>query len=372
MRKSGKLIYIVSDVGKALAFEWLAHRLKSRFELTFILIGNSGSELQKFLDASGVRCIIVDDNTSPSLIRKWIRLFSILAKLRPDIVHTHLWRANLLGLSAAWLLRTKKRVLTRHHAMLHYVEYPSGRKWDRLCNFLATDVIAISQNVSEILIERDGISPSKVHLIHHGFDFNYLSHIEADRVAALRTRYGISEAGRPVIGVVSRYLKLKGIQYIIPAFRKLLDSYPTAQLVLANAHGDYAPEIKNLLTTLPSGSFVEVLYENDLAALFRLFDLYVHAPVDRRSEAFGQTYVEALAIGVPSIFTLSGIAPEFIVHDYNALVVPFLDASAIYNAFLRILAEPELADRLIANGKSSVSSFSIDKMTNLLIDLYEG
>jgi glycosyltransferase involved in cell wall biosynthesis len=371
MPKTEKLVYIVSDIGKALAFEWVALRLKSRFELTFVLIGSSDSELQRFLETNGVRCIIVSDGRYRTQIQKWIRVFRILAGIRPDIIHTHLWRANLLGLTTSWLLRTRKRVLTRHHAMLHYIEYPSGRKWDLLCNFLATDVIAISRNVSEILIEQDGIVPSKVHLIHHGFDSDYFNHVGSDRIVTVRSRHGIDQVKRPVIGVIARYVKWKGIQYIIPAFRRLLDAYPDAILVLANTHGDYASEIKVLLAMLPKNSFVEILYEDDLAALFRLFDLYVHVPTDSRSEAFGQTYVEALTIGVPSVFTLSGIAPEFVVHEFNALVVPFQESSPIYEGFLRILGDPDLCDRLIANGKSSTSSFSIDKMTNLLVDVYE-
>jgi len=371
MRNSVKLVYIISDIGKALAFEWVAQRLKSQFDLTFILIGNSDTELQKFLESIAVRCFVVDDRRLGSAILKWMRVIGILRKIRPDIVHTHLWRANLMGLSAAWLIRIKRRVMTRHHAMLHYIEYPSGRKWDVLCNRLATDVIAVSKNVSDILLNKDKIPPEKVHLIHHGFDFSYFAHVEPDRVAAVRARTGIAGQNRPVIGVVARYLKLKGIQYIIPAFHHLLDEYPEALLVLANAHGDYAHEIRKQLSTLPAGSYVEILYENDLAALFRLFDVYVHVPIDRESEAFGQTYVEALAVGVPSVFTISGVAPELVEEDWNALVVPFCNSESIHNSMLRILRDPDLHDRLIVNGKSTSSFFSIDRMINLLVGVYE-
>jgi glycosyltransferase involved in cell wall biosynthesis len=96
----------------------------------------------------------------------------------------------------------------------------------------------------------------------------------------------------------------------------------------------------------------------------------VHGPIDARSEAFGQTYVEALAAGVPSVFTLSGVAPEFIRNEHNALVVPFRDAESIYRAIKRLLEDRELREGLVANGRKSASLFLLEKMIGRLKELY--
>jgi glycosyltransferase involved in cell wall biosynthesis len=254
--------------------------------------------------------------------------------------------------------------------MVHYNEHPSGRKWDKLCNFLATDIIAISKNIRKILIERDGASPQKIHLLYHGFEFAYFDIDSPDRISELRRKYDIPTTAKPVIGIIARYMEWKGIQYAIPAFQDVLKTYPEAHLVLANAHGEYAVHIRKLLKAIPRSAYTEISYEEDLAALYRLFDVYVHVPVDSTCEAFGQTYVEALAVGIPAVFTLSGIAPEFIRDRYNALVVDYRNVDAIAQAISEILRDVQLRERLIATGRDSIGEFAAENMQRNLENIY--
>ena len=365
-----KLIYIVSDIDKALAFEWTALHLKSSHELMFILIGKEDTVLEKYLHKINVPSHVICDSQYPGHLRKWFRLFYLLWKEKPDIIHAHLWRANLLGLTTSWFLRIRKRVFTRHHATIHYDKYPSGRKWDRLCNAMATDIIAISKNIENILVTRDGANARKIRIIHHGFDFDYFRLVDDKRIEQLRTQYNLSEQTFPVIGVISRYIDWKGLQYIIPAFEKIRERYPAAKLMLANASGDYEHQVKNMLLTLPADSFVEIKFEKDLAALYKLFDVFVHVPVDPYAEAFGQTYVEGLITETASVFTLSGIAREFIRHRENALVVDFKNTDQIVNSVYEIVTDNTLRDSLKKQGLASVQQFSLNQFILSLENLY--
>jgi glycosyltransferase involved in cell wall biosynthesis len=369
-RTAIKVTYIISDVDKALAFEWLAKYLSPIYSLSFILIGKENTALAAFLKLNAITFYEVSYAYFPSRFSQWLRILNILRKENPDCVHTHLWRANQLGLSAAWLLRIKKRIFTRHHATIHYDEIPAGRKWDRLCNFLATDIIAISKNIESILVEKDKANPQKIKLIHHGFDFDYFQSTTESRVALLRNKYKLSETDGPIIGVIARYMRWKGVEYVIQAFQDVLLKHPRAKLVLANAKGDYKNQIQHALKALASQSFVEIPFEEDLAALYRLFDIYVHVPYDAQSEAFGQTYVEALIMGVPSIFTLSGVAREFIEHQVNAWVVDFKNSKQIAAAINEMSSNTDLCQRLIRQGKVSVEPFSLKRHLASLEKLY--
>jgi len=364
-----KVVYIVSDIDKSLGFEWTALHLKSKYVLSFVLIGKHGTALEKYLSSIGVPCYVIADKDYPGNLNKWWKLLLYLKREKPQIVHSQLWRATLLAMTTSWLLRIKKRIFTRHHAALHYNEFPSGRKWDRLCNFLSTDIVAISQNVETILVDWDKANPGKVHVIHHGFDLDYFSRVDESEVVHLRNKYRLNHY--PVVGVISRYLKLKGIQYVIPAVRKIREQFPDAHLVLANASGHYAQEIKSLLATLPHGSYTEIAFEKDLASLYQVFDVFVHTPVDATVEAFGQTYVEALAAGVPSVFTFSGVAPEFVRHEENALIVAYKNPEATATAIQRVLTDKALAESLIHKGRRSALRFSLPNMLTKLEALYE-
>jgi glycosyltransferase involved in cell wall biosynthesis len=365
-----KITYIISDIDSALAFEWTARELSPNYDLLFLLVGKDDPQFARYLTSINVRYHIISDTNHKSFVAKWWKVFSLLKKENPEAVHVHLWRALFLGLSASWILRIKKRIFTRHHAIIHYREYPSGAKWDKICNWLATDIIAISENITKVLIEWEHVDKNKVHLIHHGFDFQYFNDVELNRISRIREKYAVDSTKHPIVGVISRYIELKGIQFIIPAFQKLLKKFPAANIIIANTTGNYSKTIKEMLQSLPANSYTEIIFEKDLAALYRIFDVFVHTPIEEESESFGQTYVEALLAGVPSVFTISGVAAEFIRHEHNALVVDYMNSEAIANAVERILDDKKLRDTLVSAGKTSIQDFSLDRMISKLQSLY--
>jgi glycosyltransferase involved in cell wall biosynthesis len=126
-----------------------------------------------------------------------------------------------------------------------------------------------------------------------------------------------------------------------------------------------------MLSRLPIDNYCEIAFEPDVFALYKLFDVYVHTPIDPELEAFGQTYVEALAAGVPSVFTLSGVAPEFIRHRRNALVVEFENSDLIYKAITELLSNEAMRKELISNGREDVKKmFSLKLLIERLERLY--
>ncbi len=126
-----------------------------------------------------------------------------------------------------------------------------------------------------------------------------------------------------------------------------------------------------MLKELPENSYTTINYEEDSAALYQLFDYFIHVPVDNESEAFGQVYVESLAAGIPSIFTLSGIANDFIVNGENALVVNYKSTEEIYNALFLLSSDKALRDKIIIKGKLSVQEkFQFKRMAVEMDNFY--
>lgn len=355
--KETNLTYIISDIDKALSFEWIATAFaqESNYNLRFILLNPGPTHLEEWLKKEGFTAERVRYRGKKDLLSALIRVRSLLKQFGTKVVHCHLFGANVVGLLAAKSLGIRQRIYTRHHSSFHHVYFPRAVYYDRLINYLATDIVAISGNVKEVLIEREKVKAKKIHLIPHGFELGLFQEVGHERVQAIRTKYHLSPEASPVIGVIARHTHWKGIQYIIPAFAKLLEDYPKAHLILANAQGDYKAEINTLLQQLPRGSFTEITFEHDLPALYQLFEVYVHTPIDHHSEAFGQTYIEALAAQTPSVFTLSGIASEFIKHQQNAWVVPYQDEKAIYQGIKTLLEDYSLCEQLKKQGLEDVN-----------------
>jgi len=365
-----KIAYILSNINKALAFEWIACGLREEFDLFFILLYPGESHLEKFLREKNIKVYPVYYSGKKDLLPALFKIRRILTREKADIVHAHLLDGGLAGLYAARLAGVKKRIYTRHHATSHHVYHPHAVRYDRLINRMATKVVATSLNVKQVLMEKEGVSEGKIEVIHHGFDLSAFANEDAGKVLAMKLRYN-PDSKSPVIGVISRYIELKGIQYTVEAFKKILTAFPGALLILANSTGRYKAVITAMLKELPQGSYLEIPFENDLVHLYRLFDVHVHVPVDSHSEAFGQTYVEALAAGIPSVFTMSGVAPEFISNRRNALVVPFRNSEAIAASVMELLADKDLMKLIIDNGRKDVwDKFSIEGMLSALKKLY--
>src|SRR5215203_5901585 len=141
--KRRKVTYIISQIDKAIGFEWITENLdQSRFELSYILLNEKPSYLAGFLSEKG---IAVDElmfsgrkQELPFLLLKVIRL---LRKKKPDVIHTHMYIADIIGQFAGKLLRIKKRVYTRHSSN-ESRKYHKKQRIDQIVNSLSTHVIA--------------------------------------------------------------------------------------------------------------------------------------------------------------------------------------------------------------------------------------
>lgn len=364
------LCYIISDIDKAVYFEETALALRIKgIESIFVLINCRNGRLEAYLMEQKFKFISIE---AGSLLKSYAQIKEVkrfLKAEKSDLVHCHLAHANWIGLWAAKLAGVKKRIYTRHSGEslnIHWKE----KLIDKIQNRLATKIVAITQMI-DALLAKQGVPKHKRQIIHHGFVLERFANPEAYEVNRIKTSYN-SENAYPIIGVNARWMEWKGIQYIIPAFKLVLKDYPNAKLALfgASSTADYYQQNLQLLDEIPNANKLIVPFENNVFALYQLFDVYVHVPVNATCEAFGQTYVEALAAGIPSVFTLSGIASEFIQHEVNALVVNYCKSEEIYQHIKRILADDSLKNRLITNGKDSVKDFAFDHYIGQLIQLY--
>ncbi|MDX1651966.1 MAG: glycosyltransferase family 4 protein [Brumimicrobium sp.] len=366
-----KIVYIVSHIDKANEFEWLIDRIdRRRFEISFISIHEKDStSLASYCEKKSVPFYHVRYLNKKSLFSAILKTFRILKKIQPDAVHAHLFEGGFIGITAAWLARIRHRLYTRHYSNYHHKYFPNGLKYDRWINKRSTKIVSISKVVSSILVNKENVPEEKIVLIHHGFPVELFGDVAPERTASVRERHGIPE-NKVIIGVIARYTYWKGVQDIIPAFQKINAENPNTHLVLANANGDYSKEIKHILSNLPEKSYTEITFEPDNAALFKCFDIFVHTPVDKESEAFGQIYIEALLSGLPCVFTLSGVANEIIINGENAMVVDYENSQEICQAICNLLESSERKKQLAVEGKKVASSFTISKKILELEKLY--
>jgi glycosyltransferase involved in cell wall biosynthesis len=87
----------------------------------------------------------------------------------------------------------------------------------------------------------------------------------------------------------------------------------------------------------------------------------------------GRALIEAMAAGLPVVASRVGGIPAIVRHEENGLLVAAGDSQALSEALRRILADPQLAERLGRNASRSIGNeFGVKAMVEAVESLYQG
>jgi glycosyltransferase involved in cell wall biosynthesis len=239
-----------------------------------------------------------------------LRLRSIIADGRYDVVHTHLYRAQIYARPAARLAGAPVVLTTEHSIGETHIE---RRKMTRsvralyLTSELFSDAtIAVSDIVKDRLV-RWGVRPGKVTIIPNGVDTDELG-FDAEARDRVRAQFGISPKTY-VIGALGRLDPNKRVDLTMEAAAPMLGEKCK---ILVIGRGEDQPRLEAAAERL--GVTEHVIwggYQADTTAMLSAFDLYVAASLQ---ETFGLSVLEALASGLPVLYTtcpaLDGIQTE--------------------------------------------------------------
>ena len=375
-----KVLTVISKVYDSKEFEGLVeHWDRSRGMLEFLFLNEvPDSKTQRVIRAKGFTSTTIVYRGWLDIIPTLFRVIRHLRRTRPDVVHANLLEASFLALLAGRITGIGRLVYTRHHTTHNHKYHPiRGVLYDRIINALAHHIVAITRNVAQVLVEKEGVPPEKISLIHHGFELDAPAIRDEPQVQRLRNKYGLATGVPwPVIGVISRPFEWKGLDHVIPAFRTLLERWPDARLMLFHwTSGAHSARYERMLAEIPAANWRTVVWETEMDALYHVFDTFVHVPEDAYSEAFGYVYVEALNHGVPSVMTSSGIITEFAHDQLNGVrIVPFKDPKAIADAMRYWIERPCDAEMRIENARVNTkymnSLIGMSRKMNALHDFY--
>ncbi len=310
------------------------------------------------------RFVIRRDN---DLLLLW-KLRGALREIQPDIVHTHLVHADLLGYFAAKASGLRRIVSSRHNGD-QFRYRPRWRRINRRMWRRLDAGIAISEAIKRFTIEIEGAPADKIAVVHYGIDFAWLSDddIEAAR-HHLRAALGVG-ADALLLGMVCRLVEQKGIPYALEALRRLRAQYPQAHLVIAG-DGEKAAELRRLASALGIADRVHWLgWRSDAADLMAAFDVLL---VPSLWEGFGLVLLEAMSRRVPVIASRVSAIPEVIVDGESGILIAPRDVDALTQAIARLLNDRALRKYMGLLGAARLEEhFSVERMISGTLAVYE-
>jgi glycosyltransferase involved in cell wall biosynthesis len=354
---------------------------RERYDVSIVSL-TPGSAIRRFERTDTPVCVI-DEPDDEAAIQA---VAAHLAAVGADVVHNHMYRAEVIGTQAAWRLaglgRRRPYVVSTVHSSR--IRSEEDRAQLRRLTPKIDQLIAVSKAIVR-KIEDEGRVGAPVTLIYNGVDLQ--RYVDQEACCTLHEEYDIPD-GAPIVGVVARLEPEKGHPTLLEAWPRVLERVPNAHLLIVGegsrreALEAQAQELGLMqLQASPSGAATAAVRRttpnsvtftgrrDDIPSVTAALDVAV---LPSYREAQGLSILEAMALSRPVVASNVGGIPEMIENGETGLLVPPHDAEALGDAIARLLSDHPLADTLARAGHDLVyERFCVELMVRAIETIYD-
>ncbi|MCP4716564.1 MAG: glycosyltransferase [Deltaproteobacteria bacterium] len=335
------------------------------YRLTVILLAEPGCPMDNYIAALHGHAI----ETYRINIRRdmdprcFVQLYSLLKKMQPALVHTHLIHGDLYGITAARLAGIRTIVSTKHNddtfrknAVLNLL--------NRFVNKRLNRAIAISHWIKAFICDVEKMPPDRIETIHYGLP----APPAPNNPAAVRTELGYSPE-LLVLGIIARLVEQKGHSCLIEAFAEAHARNPRIRLLIVG-DGPLNSTLKDLVRMHQLSGVIRFTgYRTDITELLAAIDIFIHPSL---WEGFGLAILEAMAAAKPIISSRVSAIPELIEDRVSGLLVPPGSSSELAQAITRLCSDSNLRSDLGLNAaRRWQEHFSLEPMVRKTGAFYE-
>jgi glycosyltransferase involved in cell wall biosynthesis len=364
--RSHKIVHLITGLGSGGA-EGMLYRLvtrmdRSRFENVVVSMLDGGTVGPR-LQASGIPVHSLSLSATPTGVLRSANLMPLLRRLKPDVLQTWMYHADLLGLIAARVCGSPPILWNVRCSNVDMRSYPASTRWTlQILRRLSRqpDRIVINSKAGREHHEAMGYHPNRWELIANGIDLDmFRPDPQAGR--QMRRQLGIP-TDAIVIGMVARRNPMKDHGNLRHAAQILRARHPGVHFVLVG-RGVEAGD------TELSGTNMHLLGERfDLPALNASFDIATLSSAD--GEGFPNVIGEAMACAVPCAATDVGDS-RWIIGD-TGRVVPPRDSSALAAAWIEMIdmGSSRRAELGMRARERIAREFGLDRIVARYEDMY--
>lgn len=340
---------------------WLARAQAARGHQVTVLVTNPAGAKTTEQEEEGVRVIRAARLATVASTPLSLALPLQLARQAPDIVHLHF--PYPLGEVAQWLLhRGQATIMTYHSDVVR--QQGILKLYTPLLRHILGSIDRILPTSEPYIHSSSFLQPlaGRCTALPLGIDVARFMQPHP-HAGAVRSRYQ-----GPLLLFVGRLRYYKGLNYLITAMKEI-----AATLLIVGSGPETASlgEEAYLQGVADRVRFLGEVSDELLPAYYQAADLFV-LPSSQRSEAFGIVLIEAMAAGLPLISTELGTGTSWVnQHGVTGLVVPAADAAALTGAINRLLADPDLRQRMAAAGRARAQTeFALSRLVDRTLALY--
>lgn len=280
-----------------------------------------------------------------------------------DVIHAHDWLSFPAGIEAK--KATGKPLVVHVHATEFDRTGGNGinqsvYKIEKIGMQKADCVIAVSNFVKNILIQKYSIAPEKIEVVHNGFE-------EPENVEDSFDPLPLKQNGAKIVLFLGRITLQKGPDYFLKAAKRVLEVDDNVYFIIAGS-GDMERQIIEEVAYLGIHErvlFAGFLREETLWRMFEAADLFVMPSI---SEPFGLVPLEAISRDTPILISKQSGVSEVL---KNAIKIDFWDTRKMANAIISILNNEALSTSLKEGGKRELINITWKKAAEKCKNIYE-
>ena len=307
------------------------------------------------------------------------RTAQLIRQLRPDLIHTTLFEADIAGRVAA--MRCRAPVVSslvnvaygpEQHMALGSAGSARLRAAQLLDGLTARRVVrfhAISAHVGDLMAQRLRLPLDRVEVVPRGRDPRRLGTRTSDRRDRARVALGV-EPGTPVILAAARHEHQKGLDVLLCAVPLVLERMPAARVVVAGRTGNQTPLLRSIVSRLRVERAVRFIgARDDVPELLCAADVFVSPS---RWEGLGSVLLEAMALEAPIVASDLPAVREVVTDGVTALLVPPEQPEALAASLVNTLADPAgAASRGRAARARFLGEYSIERIADRMHAFYD-
>lgn len=364
MPRRTRILHVVDTLdersagGERAALGLAVHLPKDRFDVWLCTTRRSGGEPIEELLASGARHVDLG-RTSVLDARGHIALLRLIHRLRPDVLHGHMYGSNVWVSLFGSLAGVP--VVVAQEQTWSYEGQPVRRFLDgRMIGRLADAFVAVSSADAERMRSVEGVPAEKIRMIPNAW-----ARRAPGAGANLREELGIA-ADAPVAASVMLMRPQKRLDVMVEAFAHTLQLTPTAHLVMVG-EGTEREAVEAHIARLGLDDRIHVLgYREDVGSVWRAADALL---LSSDFEGTPLSVLEGMAAGVAVVSTDVGGMCD-ITDDSCAVLVPRRDPERLGAALAAVLREPERAQAMGAAARTMAARFTADAHAARFAELY--
>jgi glycogen synthase len=288
-----------------------------------------------------------------------------------DVVHGHDWLVAVAGDHLARRFRAPL-VMT-----IHATEYGRHQGWvdkhpqshihgvERWMANRAERVVTCSAYMREHVADIYGLEEERIAVVPNGIDPAEL--VPVADLDELRARFAAPD--ERLVLLVGRLVYEKGFQLALEALPTLVERVGNVRFLVAGS-GTHEAELRKQAAELgldAHGTFLGWIGDDVLHSLYRIADLTV---VPSIYEPFGLVALEAMASDCPCLVADTGGLREVVPNEDVGLRFRSRDPASLAVMAERILTDPELRDRLVAEASEHVLGFDWSDVARQIAGLY--